>query len=61
MIIVMLMPTEIVKHGIFDKSVEEYIVGLLKTKNGMTTREILAQAELDGISCPDEPVRFLNK
>lgn len=55
------MPTEKVKRGVFEKSIEEYIVRLLKTKNGMTTKEILERAELDGISCPDEPVRFLNK
>ena len=55
------MPTEKVKDGNEKKSIEEYIVNLLKNKNGMTTREILVKAELDGISCPDEPVRFLNK
>lgn len=41
--------------------VEQYVVKLLAQNQKLTTSEIVTQAELDGVSCPDEPVRFLNR
>jgi hypothetical protein len=41
--------------------VEHYVIKLLTQNRKLTTSEIVAQAELDGVSCPDEPVRFLNR
>ncbi|MCK5561929.1 MAG: hypothetical protein KAJ51_15125 [Thermoplasmata archaeon] len=43
------------------KKVEEYVLALLGSKGEMTTRDILEHTEHDGLSCPDEPVRFLTK
>lgn len=39
---------------------EEYIIQLLKDGQKLTTKEIVELTENAGVSCPDEPVRFLN-
>ncbi len=43
------------------KDIEQAIINLLTKGQKYTTKEIVEIAEKDGISCPDEPVRFLNK
>jgi len=40
---------------------EQWILQLLQQRGKMTTKEIKKCAETVGLSCPDEPVRFLNK
>lgn len=40
---------------------EQYIVKLLEISGKLTTREVQVRAESEGIRCPDEPVRFLNR
>ena len=41
--------------------IEKYVIELLHQGKQFTTKEIVELAEKDGLSCPDEPVRFLNK
>lgn len=43
------------------QDIEQYVIKLLSQGRKMTTKEIVETSELDGVSCPDEPVRFLNK
>ena len=43
------------------KDIEKYILDLLQERGKMTTQEIKECTENAGLSCPDEPVRFLNK
>jgi len=40
---------------------ERYIVKLLEISGKLTTREVQARVESEGMRCPDEPVRFLNR
>ena len=40
---------------------QDYIIQLLQTHGKLTTSEIRESAERAGHSCPDEPVRYLNK
>ena len=57
------MSTSDRKHinSIKNDEVQGYIIQLLGRGRKMTTKEIIASAESDGLTCPDEPVRFLNK
>jgi hypothetical protein len=43
------------------KDIEQYILDLLKKEGKLTTQQIKEKTENAGLSCPDEPVRFLNK
>jgi hypothetical protein len=43
------------------QDVEQYVVQLLSQGKKYTTKEIVELAEKDGVTCPDEPARFLNK
>jgi hypothetical protein len=43
------------------KDIEHAVINLLNKGQKYTTKDIVEIAEKDGISCPDEPVRFLNK
>jgi len=49
------------KHFKSKQDVEQYVIELLRSGQKMTTKEIVECAEDDGVTCPDEPVRFLNK
>jgi hypothetical protein len=42
-------------------NIEHYVIQLLSQGKKFTTKEIVELVEKDGLSCPDEPVRFLNK
>ena len=44
-----------------DHDVEQIILQLLTRGPKMTTKEVVSCVEGYGLSCPDEPVRFLNK
>ncbi len=41
--------------------IEKYVIQLLSQGRKFTTKEIVALVERGGLTCPDEPVRFLNK
>jgi hypothetical protein len=41
--------------------VEQYIIQLLEASGKMTTKDLHAAVDAVGLSCPDEPVRYLNK
>ena len=43
------------------KDIERYILELLQKKGKLTTQQIKESADKAGLSCPDEPVRYLNK
>jgi hypothetical protein len=43
------------------QELEDWLIKLLQEKGKMTTQQIKDIAENEGLSCPDEPVRFLNK
>ncbi len=40
---------------------EDYILDLLKAKGKMTTSEVYKISQDNGVRCPDETVKFLNK
>ena len=44
-----------------ENDIEKYIISLLKNNDKLTTKEIVELTEAEGLTCPDEPVRFLNK
>ena len=44
-----------------DHDVEQMILQLLNRGPKMTTKELVSSVEDYGLSCPDEPMRFLNK
>ncbi len=48
-------------HFASKQEIEQYVIQLLSHGKKMTTKEIVERTEHDGLSCPDEPVRFLNK
>ena len=43
------------------RDLETYLIQLLKSSQKVTTVELVSLVEKTGRSCPDEPVRFLNK
>jgi hypothetical protein len=47
--------------AITTEDMEQYVVKVLEISGKLTTREIQARAESEGVRCPDEPVRFLNR
>jgi hypothetical protein len=55
------MKSQDLKNFRSKQEIEHYVVQLLSEGRKMSTKEIVDLAEKDGISCPDEPVRFLNK
>ena len=49
------------EHLTSKQDLEEWLIKLLQKSGKMTTSQIKECADSDGLSCPDEPVRFLNK
>ncbi|WP_455392896.1 hypothetical protein [[Eubacterium] cellulosolvens] len=49
------------EQSIAKKELEDYIIQLLQSKGEMTTKEIQEHFRKNGLSCPDESVRYLNR
>ena len=43
------------------QDIEQYVIQLLSDGKKYKTKEVVELVESGGLSCPDEPVRFLNK
>ena len=52
------MANETKKSLYSEHRLEKYIIHVLSVEGKLTTKELVARAEADGRTCPDEPVRF---